>query len=233
MEEVWNHIEVVQSRHPAVEKVRCQLFAMLHWRQKTRELGSERRLENFSAEPFQSLDRESNSYLSSTACSEIQQLTFRGNFCFFHMFKIICVEWMDPIESDQKSCLVIVGKNWRPFFRSWKASLSSPTTPTGPNASFTLQSNFPNSVFAQTVYAIRSIRSIGNIPDCNYVGFPLSGVVVSALKSPSKTTHSARMLQNECIQKYKKRQTKEKQKTNKSKDRHLSQEWCWVPQEPL
>ena len=103
---------------------------------------------------------------------------------------------MDPIESDQKSCLVIVGKNWRPFFRSWKASLSSPTTPTGPNASFTLQSNIPNSVFAQTLYAIRSIRSIGNIPDCNYVGFPLSGVVVSALKSPSKTTDSARMLQN-------------------------------------
>ena len=140
---------------------------------------------------------------------------------------------MDPIEGDQKSCLVIVGKNWRPFFRSWKASLSSPTTPTGPNASSTLQSNIPNSVFAQTVYAIRSIRSIGNIPDCNYVGFPLSGVVVSALKSPSKTTHSARMLQNECIQKDKKWQTKAKQKTNKSKDRHLSLEWCWVPQEPL
>ena len=119
---------------------------------------------------------------------------------------------MDPIESDQKSCLVIVGKNWRPFFRSWKASLSSPTTPTGPNASFTLQSNIPNSVFAQTLYAIRSIRSIGNIPDCNYVGFPLSGVVVSALKSPALKQQTL----HECYKTNVYRKTKnDKQKKNK------------------
>ena len=123
---------------------------------------------------------------------------------------------MDPIESDQKSCLVIVGKNWRPFFRSWKASLSSPTTPTGPNASFTLQSNIPNSVFAQTLYAIRSIRSIGNIPDCNYVGFPLSGVVVSALKSPALKQQTL----HECYKTDVYRKTKnDKQKKNKDKQR--------------
>ena len=121
---------------------------------------------------------------------------------------------MDPIESDQKSCLVIVGKNWRPFFRSWKASLSSPTTPTGPNASFTQQSNIPNSVFAQTVYAIRSIRSIGNIPDCNYVGFPLSGVVVSALKSPALKQHTL----HECYKTNVYRKTK-RQKNDKQKQR--------------
>ena len=110
MEEVWNHIEVVQSRHPAVEKVRCQLFAMLHWRQKTRELGTERRLENFSAEPFQSLDRESNSYLSSTACSEIQQLIFSGNFRFF----FICLRWFGWMDGSYwKWPKVLSGDSWK------------------------------------------------------------------------------------------------------------------------
>ena len=30
----------------------------------------------------------------------------------------IMVELMDPIESDQKSCLVNLEKNWRSFFRT-------------------------------------------------------------------------------------------------------------------